>query len=479
MPARASALLRSTMLTPRRPDAASAITTLAGGAARVAIIDASYWIRTGGTLARSTDTTYETALKNSSSAKTIAFPSSQTIPAGSIGYVSIKHAAVTADVSPPLYVNWDGCAAQPSAGSPMTPTVWYSADSVTGSPDDGTWTQDTAFACFRPSPSVDAAYVARGQRYFWPTAAARWVQVRFDLTGLSQAVTPAIACSSGEWLWVVGMSIIRNMHTNITGVASSRATIQAATGLGDPFLFVTARGTADQQQIIDEQITPVTGSATLRKFLRAAYVDPYINDVNTSRRPYSTTSQAERDGVRSRTDAIFAGIKALGITVVGPDCSFGNYRSTDASPAPPYVTNDLSSANGFLPWNGAVFGPSLKAACPASWDTAFDWPVVSDYAGLGQYYDTELLDAIHPNTAGYNRWRTRRAPLDRLLYGQAAGSNTMQTMIAGLGSTPTVASKARVQSVFDAMVAMYPTSDSTATGNRTTLRATLDALPTS
>lgn len=459
----------------------------AGAAPRVGITDASYWTRTGGTLSRTTDTGYETNLKNSSTSKTVPFPSSQ-IPAGSIGYVSIKHDAVTADVSPPLFINWDGNATLPSTASPLLPTVWFSADSTDGSPDSGTWTQDTSFAPFRPSSATDAAYIGRGQRYFWPTAAARWVQVRWDVTvsGATQNVTPHVCCSSGQWMWIVGMSIIRNMHTNISGYNSGRTAVIAAVPNSDPFFFMTARSGANQSLIKSEQVDVVLASPTLKKFIRAIYADTWVNDiayVSQNVRPYSVAAtNGEATLIRNRSDAIFTALKGLNTVVVAPDCSFLNFTSADATAnANPYVNSDFQSPNGAFPYNQNVFGPAILANIPGSWDTAFGMPFCSDYAGIAEKFETDTPyatgDSVHPNGTGSTNWRPRRAPLDRLMYGQAAGQNTLQTRLAALGSSTTAALKSRLQAVFDATFAMYPVSaGSDAQTNRSALRAQLDAI---
>lgn len=461
---------------------APAIINMTGAAPRVAISDASYWIRTGGTLARTTDTAYETNLKNSSANKTIPFPTTQAIPSGSIGYVSMKLDATTTD-SPPLFINWDGNTALPSATSPVTPTVWYSDDSVTGSPDDGTWTQYPAsqFTLFRPTAATDAGYTGRAQRLFHVgEPPGRWRQVRFDVTvsGATQAMSPHISCSSGQWLWVLGNSVIRNQYSSISTINAQRAAIIAAVSGADPFFFATCRSGSNQQGILDEQVDPVLASATLKKFLRGVYCNPWLGDIAFSgARPYSAATQATRDAIRARSDAIFAKVKSIGVTVVASDMTWGNYLTF----APTMSSDiDLQSANGNTPWMCNVTGPGHKASLPSAWDPAYDWPIVSQAASMSNLGTAGYgaNDDVHPNgTPGFTTFRSAEAPNWRLLYGQAAGANTMQSIIAGLGSSTTTAKKARAQAVFDMLVAAYPTGDTTAASNRTTLRSQLDSVP--
>lgn len=444
---------------------------MTGAEPRVAISDASYWTRSGGTLSRP-DTTYETNLKNSSVNKSIPFPSQQ-IPVGGLGYVSIKHAAVDQN-SPPLFINWDGNAASPSAASPVLPTIWYSNDSVTGSPDDGTWTQDTSFTPFRPSNVSDLAYNSRGQRYFWPTVGARWVQVRFDNTGTA-AMLPHICCSSGQWVWVVGMSIIRNQYTNISTINTTRTVYANAVGGGitDPFFFVTARSGANQQAIIDEQVNVVGPSSSLRRFVRGIYANFWINDfafANT--RPYASMAPAVITGVADRANYILSTLKSYNLALAVSDLTYGNYGTGSE----PVVNGDFNSPNGNNPWITNVLGSIHRNQLPGSFDNTYDWPIVSQAAAMAQTYDTNMADAVHPNGTGYTAFRTNENASWRLLYGAAPGNSTMVNIANGLGTTPTVAAKARALAVFDMLDVAYPTAIAAANSNRATLRNNINNL---
>lgn len=358
--------------------------------------------------------------------------------------------------------------------------------SAAPAPTNGTFVQDTSFSVFRTSGTDN--YVSRGQRYNIDTVApARDVMIRFDLTNASitQNVTPHICCSSGQWMWVVGNSIVRNMYTNLASYNLGRAAVMAAVPGSDPFFFVTARAGANQAAIKSEQVDPVVSNAILKKFIRAIYVNPWVHEisyVSQNVRPYSVAAgNGEASVIRGRTDALLTALKSLNTVVVAPDCSFLNFTSADATNnATPYVNSDFQSPNGSFPYNQNVFGPAIVANIPISWNATYAIPFCSDYAGIAEKFETDTSyttgSSVEPNATGYTNWRPRRAPLDRLMYGQPAGANTLQTRVAALGSTTTTALKTRLQSVFDAVFAMYPTADSTVQSNRAALRAQLDAI---